>query len=112
MNSSKFVVVDDSLLGKIDGNRGEKTRSEFVNSCVRRLLRDLEPEVNVPADRPASIGAWVTRSEFDQFRQRMDQVNQEFMDFFIKYASRVAAEKRPEADTEDFAVELRRLLML
>ncbi len=112
MSDKRMVIVDDRLLTKIDEHRGSRSRSEYVGSCVQKLFQGTEPEQEAPATPVPGMEMYVPRTEFEQFKQRMDHLNQEFMDFFIKYASHLASDKPSLPDAEQFAKELRRLLML
>lgn len=113
MSEKKMVIVDDKLISKIDGQRGPKTRSEYVDSCMRNIFQQLDPDRQEPvmSEKLSADGdAPVSRQEFDQFKSRMDRLNQEFMDFFVRYAGFLASEKPSRQDAEEFARELRRLL--
>ncbi len=112
MTDKKMVVVDQHLLGKIDRHRGQLTRSGFVGACIERQLEKatISPKP-VPPPISTEPGDYVTWAEFEKFRGKMDQIHQEFMDFFIKYAGQLAGEKPNREDTEQFGQELRRLLL-
>ncbi len=112
MSDKRMVVVDDRLLTKIDEHRGARSRSEYVGSCVQEVFQGTKPEAEAPVMPAPGMEMYVSRTEFEQFKQRMDHLNQEFMDFFVKYASHLASDKPSLPDAEQFARELSRLLML
>ena len=112
MSDKRMVIVDDRLLTKIDEHRGTRSRSEYVGSCVQKLFEATEPERTARATPVPGMEEYISRTEFEQFQQRMDRLNQEFMDFFVKYASHLASDKPSLPDDEQFAQELRRLLSL
>ncbi len=112
MSDKRMVIVDDRLINKIDECRGLKSRSEFIDSCVHTLFKETETVEKAPVQSTAGPEPLVSREEFEQFRGRIDNLNQQFMDFFIKYAGNLAADKPSVPDTQAFTKELRRLLTL
>ncbi len=115
MSEKKIVIVSDQLMHNIDRYRGELNRTEFVRVCIERVLSGLEtePEKKAPERKEAGETAeFVTRQEFDQFKQSMGKLEQEFMDFFIKYGRQLAGEKLSEEDAAKFSDEFMRLLQL
>lgn len=117
MSEKKIVIVSDQLMHNIDRYRGELNRTEFVRVCIERVLSGLEtePEKKAPVlerKEAAETAEFVTRQEFDQFKQSMGKLEQEFMDFFIKYGRQLAGEKLSEEDAAKFSDEFMRLLQL
>ncbi|MCD6452895.1 MAG: hypothetical protein J7K77_01185 [Dehalococcoidales bacterium] len=124
MSEKKMVVVNDTLMRKIDRYRGQLDRADFVNECLERLLRSRklakakttvvinqhrEPDGTKIAPPPAG---YVNRQDFEQFQRNINNLQREFMDFFIKYGDKLAGGSMSEKETKDFSDELRRLLRL
>ena len=122
MSEKRMVIVSDRLMRKIDVYRGQLSRADFVDECVRGLLQEQElgTERGVSAREKEHLKAevtpapveHVTRGEFEQFRRSIDKLQQEFMDFFIKYGKQLAGEALSKEEAEHFSSELRRLLQL
>ncbi len=120
MSEKKIVIVSDRLMYNIDKYRGQLSRAEFVRECIERLLCEPETEREAPlrekryAEPEVRGGSveYVTRREFEQFKSNMGKLQQEFMDFFIKYGKQLAGEGLSKEDAERFTDELRRLLQL
>ena len=122
MSDSRLVIISDHLVQKIDKYRGQLSRSSFVGECVQGLLRDLESELEteLPTARQELPGVrttpaskeYLTKEDFEQFKWKIDQLQQEFIDFFIKYEKQMAGESLSKEAIEAFNDELKRLLQL
>ena len=79
MSDNKILVVPADLAQKIDDNRGEMSRVEFIEALIDNLLTD-KPDVksNGKAD-------YATKTEILSFEQDMKQLLKSFLDFFIAY---------------------------
>ena len=76
MPEKRMLIVDDELLSKIDKNRGEISRSEFLSFLINNQLQENEPS-------PGS-NKYVSREEYAEFTQGMKELLRHFFDFFIK----------------------------
>ena len=76
MPEKKILIVDDELLSKIDENRGEMSRSEFLSFLINNQLEE----------KPSSptSNKYVSREEYAEFTQGMKELLRHFFDFFIK----------------------------
>ena len=61
MSEKKILVVDAELVKRIDDNRGDVGRSEFINLLIDSQLKEKE--------EGKKLGG-VTRDEFHQFQER------------------------------------------
>jgi hypothetical protein len=77
MSEKRILIVDDELLSKIDANRGEMSRTEFL-SCI--LDNQLQEESSLP-----SSNRYVSREEYAEFVQEMKELLRRLLDFFISY---------------------------
>ena len=94
MSEKRMLVVDADLVGKIDENRGELSRSEFVDLLIETG--------GVQKDDV------VTREEFREFQEGAKELLRSFLDFFINYGLELGREPRDE-DFEQLSRKLRTL---
>ena len=79
MSDNKILVVPSDLAQKIDDNRGEMSRVEFIEALIDNLVTDKqESKSNGKVD-------YATRTELLSFEQDMKQLLKSFLDFFIAY---------------------------
>lgn len=106
MSEKRMLVVDADLVGKIDENRGELSRSEFIDLLIEGQLRDKEDggkKKAAPADDDV-----VTREEFRQFQEGAKELLRSFLDFFINYGLELGRDPRDE-EFEQLSRKLRTL---
>jgi len=92
MAEKRMLVVDADLLKKIDDNRGDLSRSEFLDLLIEGQLRDKE-EGAKGVSRDDDI---VTREEFVQFQEGAKELLRSFLDFFINYGLELGREPKDE----------------
>ena len=79
MSDNKILVVPADLAQKIDDNRGDMSRVEFIEALIDNLVTDKhESKSNGKVD-------YATRTELLSFEQDMKQLLKSFLDFFIAY---------------------------
>jgi hypothetical protein len=79
LSNSKIIVVPADLAQKIDDNRGDMDRVEFIEALIDNLLTDKnESKGNGKAD-------FASRTELLSFEQDMKQLLKSFLDFFMAY---------------------------
>jgi hypothetical protein len=83
MSEKRMLVVDAELVKKIDENRGDLTRSEFVNLLIDSQLKGEDERRD-----------GVTREEFRQFQEGTKELLRNFLEFFISYGLELG--KQPE----------------
>jgi hypothetical protein len=93
MLDKSMLIVDAELIGKIDANRGDFSRSEFINFLIDRILDE--------SDKPANGKTeWITREEFQESQQSIKELLRSFLEFFVSYEMEVG--KKPEnSDLDD-----------
>jgi len=83
MSEKRMLIVDDELVKRIDDNRGDLSRSEFINFLIDSRLE---------GEGKRQDG--VTREEFCQFEQGMKEMLRSFLDFFISYGLELGKEPK------------------
>jgi len=74
MSEKRMLVIDVELVKKIDDNRGDMSRSEFINFLIDSQLKE---ETKRHDD--------VNREEFHQFQEGTKELLRNFLEFFISY---------------------------
>ena len=104
MPEKRMLVVDADLVAKIDENRGELSRSEFIDLLIEGQL--LEKAEN--GKQPVKRDDVVTREEFVQFQEGAKELLRSFLDFFINYGLELGREPRDE-EFDQLSKKLRNL---
>ena len=76
MPEKRMLIVDDELLGRIDENRGEMSRNEFLLFLINNQMQEKESS--------PTANKYVSREEYAEFTQGMKELLRHFFDFFIK----------------------------
>ncbi len=74
MAERRMLIVDAELVKKIDENRGDLSRPEFLNFLIDSQLKE-------ESKKPAGV----TREEFYQFQEGTKELMRSFLEFFINY---------------------------
>ncbi len=104
MQENEALIIERSLSNKIDENRGDLSRREFIEFCVHQCLEKLEteqpgPEGVTDQELMADTGqlpAYATRDEFGEFKQGVMGLLRTFMDFFVNFGLQLGAPKNAE----------------
>ncbi|MCD6599872.1 MAG: hypothetical protein J7L19_04830 [Dehalococcoidia bacterium] len=94
MAEKRMLIVDAEMIGKIDDNRGDMSRSEFINFLIGSRLEGANGSHN-----------GVSREEMQQFQEGTKELLRKFLEFFISYGLELG--KQPNG--EEFE-QLRRKL--
>lgn len=92
MSEKRMLVVEADLLRKIDENRGDLSRSEFIDLLIEGQLKEREEGVKAAAP----VDDVVTREEFVQFQEGAKELLRSFLDFFINYGLELGREPKDE----------------
>ena len=93
----RMLIVDAEVVGKIDENRGDMNRSEFLNFLIDSQLEE-----------GAGNQSYVNKEEFHQFAQGMKELLRNFLEFFISYGLELG--KQPQDKTfEELSQKLQTL---
>ena len=74
MTEKRMLIVDAELVKKIDDNRGDMGRSEFLSFLIDSQLKE-----------EAKRHDGVTQEEFHQFQEGTKELLRNFLEFFISY---------------------------
>jgi hypothetical protein len=75
MAERRMLIVDAELVKRIDENRGDMSRPDFINFLIDSQLKE--------ESKKSSNG--VTREEFHQFQEGTKELLRSFLEFFISY---------------------------
>jgi hypothetical protein len=76
MSEKRMLIVDAELVKKVDDNRGDLDRSEFITFLIESKLNEKEGSKKQDG---------VTREEFHQFQEGTKELLRSFLEFFISY---------------------------
>src|SRR3990172_4245293 len=91
MSDKRMLVVDAEVVSKIDANRGDMGRSDFINFLVDSFLKQAPEEV------VSGKQEYVTREEWNNSQQGTRELLKNFLEFFISYGLEMG--KAPEDKT-------------
>ncbi len=74
MSQKRMLIVDAEVVRKVDENRGDMNRSDFINFLIDNCLKE---------DSGKQI--YTTKEEFNQFQQGTKELLRNFLEFFISY---------------------------
>jgi hypothetical protein len=101
MSGKAILVVSEELIKKIDENRGDLSRAEFTDFCIDSLLAEEQvkgergvPEKEVGWSQLPQAGAYVSREDFEEFKQSIKDLLKAFIDFFTSYGLELANNSR------------------
>ncbi|MFC2047763.1 hypothetical protein ACFLTK_05795 [Chloroflexota bacterium] len=77
MSDKRMLIVDTEVVSKVDENRGDMSRSEFLNYLIENQLKE-------DTENQSSVN-YVDKEEFRQFALGMKEVLRNFLEFFISY---------------------------
>jgi hypothetical protein len=92
MSEKRMLVVDADLVQKIDENRGELSRSEFIDLLIDGQLLEKSDNGKQRGQREDVV----TREEFVQFQEGAKELLRSFLDFFINYGLELGREPKDE----------------
>ena len=97
MPEKRMLIVDAEVVRKVDENRGDMDRSDFVNFLIDTCLKEEPKQQN-----------YATKEEFNQFQQGTRELLRNFLEFFISYGLELG--KQPKDETfEELSQKLQAL---
>ena len=97
MSEKRMLIVDAELAKRIDDNRGDVSRSEFIDFLIESQFK---------GEKKNQDG--VTREEFRQFQEGTKELLRSFLEFFISYGLELG--KQPgDNDFEQLSQKLQSL---
>jgi len=99
MSEKRMLIVDAELVKKIDDNRGDLERSDFIDLLIKTQLQEKEE---------GKKQGGVSREEFHQFQEGTKELLRNFLEFFISYGLELG--KQPgDSEFEQLAQKLQSL---
>jgi hypothetical protein len=99
MSEKRMLIVDAELVKKVDANRGDMDRSDFINFLIETQFQEKEE---------GEKRNGVTREEFHQFQEGTKELLRNFLEFFISYGLELG--KQPsDSEFEQLARKLQSL---
>ena len=77
MTEKRMLIVDSEVMEKLDENRGDLSRSEFINFLINNQLGENSESI--------TSNQYVSKEEYQEFTQGMKDLLRRFLDFFISY---------------------------
>jgi len=74
MSEKRMLIVDTGVVRKVDENRGDLNRSDFINFLIDSCLKEDSGNQN-----------YITKEEFNQFQQGTRELLRNFLEFFVSY---------------------------
>ncbi len=98
MSEKRMLIVDTEVVRKVDENRGDLNRSDFINFLIDSCLKEDSKKQN----------NYITKEEFDQLQQGTRELLRNFLEFFISYGLELG--KQPQDKTfEELSQKLQAL---
>ena len=86
MTEKRMLIVDADVARKVDENRGDMSRSEFLDFLIDNQLKEGSSNQN-----------YASKEELDQLEQGIKDLLRKFLEFFISYGLELG--KQPEDET-------------
>ena len=100
MADKRMLIVDADVARKVDENRGDMSRSEFLNFLIDSQLKEETGNQNYVN--------YVNKEEFRQFERGIKELLRNFLEFFISYGLELG--KQPQDETfEELSQKLQAL---
>jgi hypothetical protein len=80
LSDNKILVIPSNLAEKIDANRGDLSRVEFIEALIDNLLADKKDSI-ANGKKPE----YASKTELLAFEQDMKLLLKSFLDFFMAY---------------------------
>ena len=74
MSEKRMLIVDAEVVRRVDENRGDMNRSDFINFLIDSCLKEDSGKQN-----------YITKEEFNQFQQGTRELLRNFLEFFVSY---------------------------
>ncbi len=110
MSTKKMLIVDDRLIEKLDKDRGDVSRTEFLEFCLDRCLEELQPERAPREEKRAAERervatetreqAYITRGEFQELKRSVRDLLKVTVDFLITFSLGTRSGEATEGDVE------------
>ena len=85
-----MLIVDTEVASKVDENRGDMSRSEFLNFLIDSQLKQED----------TGNRDYVNKQEFNQFEQGIKELLRNFLEFFLSYGLELGKQPQDKSFTE------------
>ena len=89
MAEKRMLIIDAELVRKIDENRGDVSRTEFLSFLIDSQLQEDTGHDN-----------YIAKEEFYQFAEGMRELLRNFLEFFLSYGLELGKQPKDEAFEE------------
>lgn len=96
MTEKRMLIIDDALLKKIDENRGEMSRNEFIGFLIETQIGEQAESASVSQ----ISNQYVSREEYLEFTQGIKDLLRHFLDFFLSYGLELGQEPKDNTFSE------------
>jgi len=86
VTEKRMLIIDADVVRKVDENRGDMSRAEFLNFLIDSQFKEETGNQH-----------YVDKEEFRQFTQGMKELLRNFLEFFISYGLELG--KQPQDKT-------------
>ena len=93
MSEKRMLIIENELLQRLDENRGEMSRNEFIAFLLNNQLGEEN-------STSAISNQYVTREEYQEFALGMKDLLRRFLDFFISYGLELGQEPKDNTFSE------------
>ena len=101
MTEKRMLIVPAELTQKIDNNRGDMSRSDFIEFLIDTQLK-LETKDKQPAVQ------YATKEEVQSLEQDMKKLLKSFLDFFLNYGLEMGKQPK-DGEFEEMTSKLKGL---
>ncbi len=74
MSDKRMLIVDAEIVRKVDENRGDMNRSDFIDFLINTCLKE-----------DSGKQQYITKEDFTQFQQGTRELLRNFLEFFVSY---------------------------
>ena len=101
MAEKRILIIPAELVQKIDNNRGDVSRSEFIELLIDSQLKE-ETKDKKPAPQ------YATKEEVVSMEEDIKKLLRTFLDFFLNYGLEIGKEPK-EGSIEEITAKLKGL---
>ncbi len=89
MSEKRMLIVDTEVVRKVDENRGDMNRSDFISFLIDSCLKEDSGKQN-----------YITKEEFNQFQQGTRDLLRNFLEFFVSYSLELGTQPKDKTFEE------------
>jgi len=89
MPDKRMLIVDAALAQRVDENRGDMNRSDFINFLIDSCLKE-------DSGKPQ----YITEEDFTQFQQGTKELLRNFLEFFVSYGMELGEQPKDKTFEE------------